>query len=84
MHLIRIKRTVTMKNSNKNNKFPSIFKYSFLYFEYLSKSKIVIIESKQYLQIKKKFMIFLEKEVFKHKFALNSYFSLLFKYIIFY
>ena len=38
----------------KNNKFSSILKYTFLYFEYLPKSKTVIIVSKKYLQIWKR------------------------------
>ena len=52
MLLIRkiIKQKYNNNNTNSNNKFPSILKYTFLYFEYLSKSQIVIIESKQYLQ----------------------------------
>ena len=34
-----------MNNKDNNNEFPSILKHTFLYFEYLSKSKFVIIES---------------------------------------
>ena len=31
-----------MNNKDNNNEFPSILKYTFLYVEYFSKSKIVI------------------------------------------
>ena len=54
-------------NNNNNNKFPSILKYTFLYFEYLSQSEIIIIESKQYLQTQKGrifFFDFLKKRDF--------------------
>ena len=53
IHTFNKKKTIKMNNNNKkknNNKLPLILKYTFLYFDYLSKSKIVIIESKQCLQ----------------------------------
>ena len=37
-----------MNNNNNNNKPPSILEYTFLYFEFFSKSKVVIIESKYF------------------------------------
>ena len=52
--------------NNKKNKKKIIFKNTFLYSQYLSNSKIVIIESKQYFKhkIKNFFFDFLTKDIF--------------------